>query len=115
MTSHLGRVFFSSLFPAFRDKLSLHELRKYKLVFISHVFRLTIADFIKEFYKLGKQACLVTNSKKFVSFRLKQAERIRQVFLRCCTRVTFFGSYMYEHVICFTVTDLVQIFDSSIH
>ena len=54
MTSHLGRVFCSSFFPAFRDKLSLHELRKYKLVFISHVFRLTIADFIKEFYKLGK-------------------------------------------------------------
>ena len=54
MTSHLGRVFCFSFFPAFRDKLSLHELRKYKLVFISHAFRLTIADFIKEFYKLGK-------------------------------------------------------------
>ena len=46
---------------------------------------------------------------------MEPVERLRQVRLRCCTWVTFFGRYTHEYVIRLRVTDLMKIFYPSTH
>ena len=86
-----------SIFDGTNQWASLHELRKKKLVFIPHAFRLTIVNFIKEFTgRVNKLAHIKIVNKLSLYYWSQWKE-----FARCAYGVIHawhFGPYMNEYI-----------------